>query len=192
VNNPLFILQNLDRHLDHPVELTLYGRAALALGFPSHEPRHETTQDVDAIIPLAQLDELRADAQFWDARDATNAELAERGLYMTHLFTEADVFRLPDWVNRRVPIPSPFSHLKLLRPAALDLILTKMMRGADPEDLSDIEFLLKHERLAEPELQAAFERVRVPDIQELHDAFRAAQPKVMALVKRQGPIPPVS
>jgi hypothetical protein len=192
VNNPLFILQTLDRHLDHPVELTLYGRAALALGFPSHEPRHETTQDVDAIIPLAQLDQLRADSQFWDARDATNAELAERGLYMTHLFTEADVFRLPDWVNRRVPIPSSFSHLKLLRPAALDLILTKMMRGADPEDLSDIEFLLKHERLAEPELRAAFERVRVPDIQELHDAFRAAQPKVMALVQRQRPTPPVS
>jgi hypothetical protein len=62
MNNPLFILQSLDRHLDHPVELTLYGRAALALGFPTHESRHETTQDVDAIIPLAQLDQLRADA----------------------------------------------------------------------------------------------------------------------------------
>ena len=84
MNNPLFILQTLDRHLDHPVELTLYGRAALALGFPAHEPRHETTQDVDAIIPLAQLDQLRADEQFWNARDATNAELAERGLYLTH------------------------------------------------------------------------------------------------------------
>jgi hypothetical protein len=46
VNNPLLILQTLDRHLDHPVEMTLYGRAALALGFPSHEARHETTQDV--------------------------------------------------------------------------------------------------------------------------------------------------
>jgi hypothetical protein len=55
VNNPLTILQSLDRHLDHPVELTLYGRAALALGFPSHAPHHETTQDVDAIIPLARL-----------------------------------------------------------------------------------------------------------------------------------------
>jgi hypothetical protein len=183
VNNPLFILQTLDRHLDHPVELTLYGRAALALGFPSHEPRHETTQDVDAIIPLAQLDQLRADAQFWDARDASNAELAERGLYMTHLFTEADVFRLPDWVSRRVPIPGSFAHLKLLRPAALDLILTKMMRGADPEDLSDIEFLLKSEPVAEAELRTAFERLRLPDIQELHDAFRTAQPKVLALVQ---------
>ncbi len=135
MNNPLLILQTLDRHLDHPVELTLYGRAALALGFPAHEPWHEATQDVDAIIPLAQLDELRADEQFWNARDATNAELAERGLYLTHLFTEADVFLLPDWLERRVPLAVAFTHLKLLRPATIDLVLTKMMRGADPEDL---------------------------------------------------------
>ena|ERR1035441_1824402 len=187
VNNPLFILQTLDRHLDHTVELTLYGRAALALGFPSHEHRHETTQDVDAIIPLAQLDLLRADTQFWDARDATNAELLERGLYLTHLFTEADVFLLPDWLNRRVPIPITFTHLKLLRPANLDLILTKMMRGAEPEDLSDIVFLLKHEPVKDAELRAAFERVRLPDIQELRDAFRVAQPKVLGLAKAQAP-----
>lgn len=181
VNNPLTILQTLDRHLDHPVELTLYGRAALALGFPYHEPRHETTQDVDAIIPLAQMDQLETDAQFWVARDATNAELAKRGLYITHLFSEADVFLLPDWLPRRVHIPRTFKHLTLLRPATLDLILTKMMRGTDPEDLADIEFLLKNEPVTQAELRAAFERVRIPDIQELRDVFRAAQPKVLAL-----------
>lgn len=190
MNNPLLILQSLDRHLDHPVELTLYGRGALALGFPAHEPRHEATQDVDAIIPLAQLDELRADAQFWDARDATNAELADRGLYLSHLFTEADVFLLPDWLSRRVPIAASFAHLKLLRPATIDFVLTKMMRGADPEDLSDIEFLLQHEPVSDAELRTAFDRVRLPDIQELRDAFRAAQPKVLALAQareRSGP-----
>jgi hypothetical protein len=192
MNNPLFILQTLDRRLDHPVELTLYGRAALALGFLSHESRHETTQDVDAIIPLAQLDQLRADDQFWSARDATNAELAERGLYLTHLFTEADVFLLPDWLSRRLPIPGSFAHLKLLRPATLDLILTKMMRGADPEDLSDIEFLLKHEPVTEAHLRAAFDRVRLPDFQELRDAFRAAQPKVLALANAQSRLKPPS
>ena len=183
VNNPLHILQTLDRHLDHPVELTLYGRAAMALGFPSHESRHETTQDVDAIIPLGQLDDLRADEQFWAARDATNAELAKQGLYLTHLFTEMDVFLLPDWLNRRVSIPQTFAHLKLFRPAAVDLILTKMMRGADREDLSDIEFVLKQEPVTETELRTAFGRVRLPEIRELHDAFRAAQPKVLALAK---------
>ena len=53
-------------------------------------------------------------------------------------------------------------------------ILTKMMRGADPEDLSDIEFLLGHEPMTDAELRVAFNRARLPDIQELRDAFRAA------------------
>jgi hypothetical protein len=60
-----------------------------------------------------------------------------------------------------------------------------MIRGADPEDLSDIQFLLKQEPVTEAELRVAFDRLRVPDIQELHDAFRAAQPKVLAMVKPQ-------
>ena len=64
MNNPLHILQTLDRHLDHPVELTLYGRAALALGFEHHNHNHETTLDVDVIIPLVELDALRLDEQF--------------------------------------------------------------------------------------------------------------------------------
>ena len=143
---------------------------------------------MDAIIPLAQLDELRADEQFWGARNAANVDLAGRGLYLTHLFTEADVFLLPDWLDRRVPIPSDFTHLKLLRPATLDLILTKMMRGADPEDLSDIAFLLKQGPMKDEELRAAFDRVRLPDIQELRDAFHVAQPKVLALAKAPGSI----
>ena len=49
--------------------------------------------------------------------------------------------------------------------------------------LCDIKFLMLHEPVTEAELRAAFERLRIPDIQELHDAFRAAQPKVLALVK---------
>lgn len=57
-----------------------------------------------------------------------------------------------------------------------------MMRGADPEDLADVEFLLKSERITETQLRAAFEQVRLPEIQELRDAFRVAQPEVLALV----------
>ena len=102
------------------------------------------------------------------------------------MFTEADVCLLPDWLTRRVHIACSLTHLKLYRPATLDLILTKMMRGADPEDLSDIEFLLNREQVTEADLRAAFDRARLPDIQELHDAFRAAQPKVLALAKLQG------
>ncbi len=187
MNNPLFILQTLDRYLDHPVELTLYGRAALALGFAPHLTKHETTQDVDVIVPIIQLDAFQADEKFWAARDATNAELRDKGLYMTHLFTEMDVFLQPDWMSRRVSIPVSLKSLNLFRPGAIDLVLTKMMRGADPEDLVDIEFILKLEPLSQEQLSAAFQRARVPDIRELHDAFRAAQPKVLALARNRSP-----
>ncbi|MBI4658158.1 MAG: hypothetical protein HY735_04780 [Verrucomicrobia bacterium] len=187
MSNPLIILQTFDRHLDHPVELTLYGRAALALGFSPHLPQHDTTKDVDAIIPLCQLEALQGDEQFWNARDAANAELAGRGLYLTHLFTEADVFLSPDWLGRRVLLSTRFVHLKLLRPATIDFVLTKMMRGADPEDRTDIEFLLKQEPLTEADLQAAFGRARLPEIPELHDAFRAAQPRVLEIARSIGP-----
>jgi hypothetical protein len=63
-----------------------------------------------------------------------------------------------------------------------------MMRGADPEDLSDIAFLLKQGPMKDEELRAAFDRVRLPDIQELRDAFHVAQPKVLALAKAPGSI----
>ena len=55
MNNPLRILQTLDRHLTAPAELTLFGRAALALGYPGSSAAFATTQDVDAILPLSWL-----------------------------------------------------------------------------------------------------------------------------------------
>jgi hypothetical protein len=33
MDNASLILQTLDEHLDHPLQLVLYGRAALQLGF---------------------------------------------------------------------------------------------------------------------------------------------------------------
>ncbi len=61
-----------------------------------------------------------------------------------------------------------------------------MMRGADPEDLSDIAFLLQHGPATDADLRATFANVRLPDIHELRDAFRTAQPKVLALAKARG------
>src|SRR2546425_71921 len=55
MNNPLNILETLDRHLTKPAELTIFGRAALALGFQDSPPVFATTHDVDAILPLAWL-----------------------------------------------------------------------------------------------------------------------------------------
>jgi hypothetical protein len=55
MNNPLHILQTLDRHLTKPAEITIFGRAALALGFPNSPATFATTHNVDAILPLAWL-----------------------------------------------------------------------------------------------------------------------------------------
>lgn len=182
MNNPLRILQTLDRHLTAPGELTLFGRAALALGYAGSPAEFAATRDVDAILPLSWLAAPDTQADFWQAQQATNAELAPEGLYLTHLFRESDVILTPDWLEHRVRIPLELPRLKLLRPAALDLILTKMARG-DEHDLDDIRFLLERELITAAQLEIAFRRARVPEVPEIRELFRAAQPRVLALAR---------
>ena len=52
MNNPLRILQTLDRHLAASAEITLFGRAALALGYAGSPAAFAATHDVDAVLPL--------------------------------------------------------------------------------------------------------------------------------------------
>jgi len=180
MNNPLRILQTLDRHLTRPAELTIFGRAALALGFPSPGAL-SATHDVDAILPLGWLEAEEQNIDFWDAQQKTNAELDGTGLYITHLFRELEVILTPDWITRRIGIALPLGNLAIYRPATVDLILSKMARG-DDSDLADIQFLLNHEPCTGEQLREAFARARVPDVAEIRQLFLAAQPKVLALV----------
>jgi hypothetical protein len=184
MNNPLHILQTLDRHLAAPAEITLFGRAALALGYPGSSAACATTQDVDAILPLSWLAAEDENLDFWQAQQRTNAELEPEGLYLTHLFREQEVILTPDWLARRAQIPIELHHLTVFRPATLDLILTKMARG-DETDLADIGFLLTCEPLIADRLRSSFAHARVPDVPEIQALFRAAQPRVLALVKFQ-------
>jgi len=119
---------------------------------------------------------------FWQAQQRTNAELEPEGLYLTHLFRELEVILTPDWLKGRVRIAHSFQRLTVFRPSTLDLILTKMAR-ADENDLADIRFLLQQETLKVEQLRAAFQRARVPDVPEIQELFRAAQPKVLALAE---------
>jgi hypothetical protein len=53
-----------------------------------------------------------------------------------------------EWKSHVRLILSPaLRRLKLFRPDAIDLVLTKMMRGEDPQDLDDIRFLISSEGL---------------------------------------------
>jgi hypothetical protein len=119
---------------------------------------------------------------FWNAQSATNTELKSAGLYITHLFQSDQVFLRRDWEQHLVPIHRPPTRwLRLLRPATLDLILTKMMRGDDAQDMADIAFLIRHDRITPDNLERALGDAVIPDIVELHDAFERAKPLVRSL-----------
>ncbi len=100
---------------------------------------------------------------------------------MTHLFSDDQLILTPDWLLRIVALPSPgWHHLQGFRPATLDLMLTKMMRE-DPQDLTDIQFLLEQEPIPREVLRAAFATARVPEIDEIRVAFAANQSRVLAI-----------
>ena len=176
MNNPLHILETLDRHLAVPAEITLFGRAALALGYAPCPAAFAATLDVDAILPLAWLAAEDENLDFWEAQQRTNVELEPAGLYFTHLFRELEVILTPDWLTRRVRIRLELQRLAVFRPATLDLILTKMARG-DENDLADIAFLLTREPVTADHLRVAFARARLPDVPEIQAFFAPLSPK---------------
>ena len=182
MSNPLLILQALDRHLSVPAEVTLFGRAALALGFASRPERFSGTKDVDCILPLPWLAAEDENVDFWLAQQRVNEELRPQGLYITHLFRELEVILQPDWLIRRVRLGLVLEKLTVYRPGTVDLVLTKMARG-DDEDMEDIAFMLSQEPLGRKNLEMAFRNARVPEVKEVQDLFKKAQPKVLALAK---------
>jgi hypothetical protein len=75
MSNPLRILQTLDRHLTREADMTLFGRAALALGFQNAPADFHNTRDVDAILSFEWLSSKDENIDFWLAQQSTNAEV---------------------------------------------------------------------------------------------------------------------
>jgi len=139
---------------------------------------------VDAIIPDTEVQALADDSGFWDARDAVNERFKSEGLYITHLFPESAVFLRRDWAKHILPITRlRVNHLDLLRPATVDLVLTKMMRGNDEQDMADAEFMIRHDCLTEGQLLAAFSQMKPIELVELRDAFTRAKPRIIDLAR---------
>lgn len=173
MNHPEQILRTFDEHLQHATRLILYGRAALALGYPDAPDAFHTTMDVDAILPEVEMAAIEADDGFWTAIEKTNQELLASGLYITHLFSDRQLIIRPCWLDRLVPVPMQgLSLLVLQRPSTEDLILTKMMR-IDPQDRSDIHFLLTHSNINTDNLENFLNAANIPDIAEIQEAFQA-------------------
>ena len=186
--HPERLLLALDEGLDHSVRLILYRRSAVWLGFENPPAAAATTQDVDAIIPNEQVQALADDLQFWDSRDAVNERFKSEGLYITHLFPESEVFLRRDWLDHIIPITRlKLRQLKLFRPATIDLVLSKMMRGNDPQDMADAGFMIHHDRITESQLLAAFTQMKPIELVELRDAFAKAKPIILKLARAVGP-----
>jgi hypothetical protein len=187
VSNPERLLLALDQRLDHWVRLILYGRSAVWLGFENPPAAAATTQDVDSIIPAGEVQALADDTRFWDARDAVNQHFESEGLYITHLFPESEVFLRRDWLAHIVSVTKlKLHHLRLFRPATLDLVLTKMMRGNDSQDMADAGFMIRHDRITESQLLEAFSQMKPIEMAELREAFAKAKPVVLTMVRKAG------
>lgn len=172
-SHPMLILETLDRNLHRPFDLYVYGRSALALGFPAAPQAMHATMDVDAILPTHYLKAIEANEDFWHAQEATNHELDAGGLYFTHLFEERQVVLGRGWLSRIVPLSlGGFRWLRLFRPSTEDLVLTKMMR-VDPQDREDILFLLQQWDYNPDRMQWVIAEVLVPPVAEIQEAFEA-------------------
>ncbi len=162
------LLLRLDALLDAPVDLTLYGRAALALGYPRPKPEFARSMDVDAVLWLGQAELLERSGNFWEALDRLNTEFEASGLYMTHLFDETQVILSPDWRTQRVAIPLGTTRLSISRLADADLMLSKLMRY-DPIDLDDLRFIVTASGLSPEAVARAIGSARVPDSDEIRE-----------------------
>jgi len=172
------ILTCLDGHLTSRVELTLYGRAALTLGFDETPEDYALSHDVDAVLWLGQAEALSESTDFWDAVEKTNDDLADDDLYVSHFFTEDQVALLPEWRNSRVHLTGDWAHLDLHRLGNLDLLLSKLMRD-DPIDQSDAFFIVRRARLSAEDIRAAIARVVLPDSEEVREQFQSASARLL-------------
>ncbi len=189
MNTAQIIASTLDRHLQEPTEVIVFGSSALLLD-PEFAPQlsGRMTNDIDVIVPAGRELMIDADAQFWAAIEATNRELADRALYITHIFPEQEVVLTPEWKQHLVTLPNPaLNKLRLFRPRILDLIVSKMGRG-DLQDQADVRSMLTLQRAvgmpapSATEIADAAGRVVVPEV--YRELFPKAAARILSGVRQ--------
>jgi len=186
--NPKIILSELNSRLSNQVELTLFGRAALNLGFdpPINEKKSRLTHDVDVIVALDQEKSLDQNDDFWQAVEKANNNLSDKQLYLNHIFLESQIIIGTGWKERRQKIILPeLDKLILFRPSCMDLVLTKMARANDLEDRKDIVQLLIRGNLTAADMEEAFRIARYPDEEDLIEQFAQAKAFIRLQYQKQ-------
>jgi KTSC domain-containing protein len=173
VNNAERILAALDDKLHRKVELTLYGRAALSLGFEDAPEEFGQSQDIDGVLWIGQADDLAATTNFWEAVEELNEQFKDQELYISHLFQEDQLILSPDWKSNRQKIDGPWKKLTLYRLGDADLFLTKLMRH-DATDIADAKFIVRRTGWSNDDLTAIISQARFPDAAEVREQFAIA------------------
>ena len=178
MNNALIILNSLDKALTSRVELTLYGRAALQLGFEMPLSEFAVSRDIDAILSLGQAEELNEKTNFWEAVEQINETLAEQ-LYISHFFVEDQVILTSDWKKNRCTINGDWQHLDTYRLGNADLLLSKLMRD-DAIDHKDALFIVDRAGFSQRDIQAILNSAIVPEVPEIIEQFQLASKRLLA------------
>jgi hypothetical protein len=178
VNNAQRIILALDSRLNGRVDLTLYGRAAIQLGFDAPPEGAVVSRDVDAVLRLGQAEELNRATNFWQAVEEVNRELAGDDLYISHFFVEDQVALTPEWIANRRRIDGPWQRIEIYRLGDCDLLLSKLMRD-DPLDQADALFIARAAGLSMKDIQTLLARARVPDVAEIREQFAKASERFL-------------
>lgn len=181
MNNAHTILTYLDRKLTTRIELTLYGRAALFLGFEHPPDEYALSRDVDAVLWKGQAEMLLETSNFWEAVNDVNDALTDQELYISHFFEEDQVILRPDWQNHRVRIKRSWGHLDLYRLGDIDLLLSKLMRD-DPIDHEDAIFIYNQGGLDISTVTQALHQARIPDVPEIQEQFTLASRRFLQAI----------
>jgi hypothetical protein len=179
MTNAELLLKAVDDRLDEAVELTLYGRAALYLGFSNSPPEYAFSRDVDAVLWVGQAEALAEGGTFWTVIEDVNRLYADQELYMSHFFEESQVILTPEWRAKRVPIAGTWRRLRLYRLGNEDLFLSKLMRD-DPIDRADAMFIVQAASLSSDQIRSAILAARVPSVPEIEEQFRICARRFMS------------
>ena len=172
MTNAAKLLAAVDQRLSGRVELTLYGRAALQLGFSNPPLDYALSRDVDAVMWIGQAEELLERTNFWSVIEEVNALFADQELYISHFFEESQVVLTTDWMSKRVPIHGRWTNLGLYRLGNEDLFLSKLMRD-DPIDRMDAMFIVKSAPLTSDQIRNAIRNARIPKVPEIVEQFKS-------------------
>jgi hypothetical protein len=172
------ILRTLDRHLTGPAHIRLLGGAALILAYGMGR----STEDADLLQDDAEMETLIEQGGFAEAVEATNAELAPTGLYLTHIWGPEQQILTPSWRVQCRPIRGlALQHLEVSALGPLDLIVSKLCR-ADTLDMADIEHVIRHEALTAEQVREALAQAQVPAV--FQELFPSNRQKVEELLRR--------